>query len=76
VVHVQITTKDTPKYALKGWQPRAIDHTSDEPEVRIRDEATRGRGSALLEVELDVRRRRILVFAILVLEQRGRTIIK
>jgi len=68
VVHIKVTTKDAPEHALKGRQPRAINHTSDEPERGISAQTARRRGSTLLEVELDIRRCRILVFTILMLE--------
>jgi hypothetical protein len=31
VVHVKVTTKDTPEDALKGRQASAIDYTGDKP---------------------------------------------
>jgi hypothetical protein len=31
VVHVKVTTKDTPEDALKGGQASAIDYTGDKP---------------------------------------------
>ena len=65
-----------PEDALKGWQLRAIDHTSDESGEWIRDQRTRGGGSALLEIELDIQHCWKQVFAIFMLEQWSRTIIK
>ena len=31
VVHVEVTAKDTPKNALKGLNPSAVDRTSNKP---------------------------------------------
>lgn len=32
LVHVEITTQDTPKHTFKGSNPSAVDRTSDKPE--------------------------------------------
>jgi hypothetical protein len=67
MVHVEVTTKDAPENALERGQTGAINDASDEPVMRLREQKSR-RKKRILEVERDVRRGRILVFPIFMLE--------
>lgn len=75
VVHVQIATEDTPKDTLKGGYTDSIDSSGHESRTDVRTRVNKIMECSL-QVELTASTSRILVLAVIVLQQRRRRVIK